>query len=469
MEDKNNPISEKDENNKRLPIELESDLFSVDEQKAIVKIVMMDFEAGKIAMGQWNKDRQKDIEMYDGSRPSKIEGIEKKSWQSDRNLGLCDSVCDAYQATLLSTCWNPEKIHLKATEENDVDHKEQLEKFVPWMVGELESNIFPEVDDFIHNRVSLGTSYFKSWWEVKYEWIDRRIPKWKGGIVGKVVGKMTGREFTGYEIKTELKRFERGVLENIADIGDLIMPTYGGNIQKKPWLIHVLHLTGEDILDYGERKIYLNVDEEHINKLKHSCFEKKTDLIGSEKANQLGLVKESDMTTADLRIFTVDILEWYGMYKKNGKKKRYRMRVDPQTMTFHSGKPLRKIKRTGKYPFVGSGLIRRPGLLQGKSLCWLTKDPINALNNVFNQKSDFQYIENCPWFFYDPDEQHKKQDMELIPGKGIPSGSPENTKFQDGSRSMAWAESDINFLLEIIDRSTGAASYFMSNGRNVSW
>ncbi len=463
-----NPISDKDKENKRLPPELESDFFSVDEQKEIVRMVILDCQAGKKAMEQWNADRAKDIQMYEGQRPSVIEELSKKSWQADRNLGMTASVCDAYQATLLATCWNPEKIHLKATEENDVDHKEQLEKFVPWMVGESECNLFPQVDDFIHNRITQGTSYFKSRWKVWYEWVDRRIPKWSGGTPGKMLGKLIGREFKGYEIKTERVRFEKGILENIADVGDLIMPTYGGNIQDKPWLIHVLHKTGDDIIEDGKRGVFQNVNDEYVKKLKQSCFKDIDKLIGQEKAAELGLAKEEDMTLADLRVFPVDLLEWYGMYDKNNRKERYRFVIDPQTQTFHSGKPLRKIKRTGKYPFVGGGLIRRPGLLQGKSLPWLVKDPTNALNNVFNQKSDFQYVENCPWFVFNPDEQHKKQEIELVPGKGVPSGDPQSVQFQNGQRSMAWAESDINFLLEVIERATGAASYFMSNSKGVS-
>ena len=98
--------------------------------------------------------------MYDGERPSRIENLNKEEWMSDRNMGLCAANCDAYQATLVATCYNMDTVHYQATEINDVDHKEQLEKFTKWGLGKKEANFFPEADDFIHNKVTQGISYF---------------------------------------------------------------------------------------------------------------------------------------------------------------------------------------------------------------------------------------------------------------------------------------------------------------------
>jgi hypothetical protein len=92
----------------------------------------------------------------------------------------------------------------------------------------------------------------------------------------------------------------------------------------------------------------------------------------------------------------------------------------------------------------------------------LTADICNAFNNVFNQKSDFQYVENCPFGFHKPDENYDKQEYELDPGVSYPSEDPKNINFPNLGRSMAWAESDVNILLQMIERVTGAASYFQS-------
>lgn len=438
-------------------IEIKTDNFSENDQKEIVRMVLVDYKNDDKQMSDWEQERAKDVQMYESEAPSVIENLEKYEWMSDRNLGLCQSICDTYQATLLSTCYNIDTVHLKATEKNDKDNRDNLAKFVRWGLGPSECDFFAEVDDFIHNRITQGVSYFYIYWEVKYEWIDRRIPKLdKDGNT------------LGYDIQTELKRFEKGRIENIDDVSDLKFPTFGDTLQKKAHLIHVVHKHGKDIVDLGKRKVFLNVDDTFKNKIKKACYDKLTSEITKEKLTQMGLTDEHGISENDLKNFPVDLYVWYGPYEKDGKVEEYRFIVEPITQTFLSGKPLRKITRTGKRPFVGSGLIRRPGLLQGKSLPRATSHIINQINNIYNQKADFQYISNCPFGFYNPDEAHIEQVQDIAPGKMFPSNDPSSVNFPNLSRSLAWADNDIKTLLEMLERLTGAASYFMNNRSNAT-
>ena len=107
-----NPINsdEKDrqaQNPKRIEPDIETDDFSPEEQKRIVQMVLDDAEAGKLAMADWKIKKEKDKQHLNGEKPSIIEGLIKKAWMSDRNLGLAAGISDIYQATLYATCWNP--------------------------------------------------------------------------------------------------------------------------------------------------------------------------------------------------------------------------------------------------------------------------------------------------------------------------------------------------------------------------
>lgn len=447
-----NPLNAMDKAVERIEPSIETDKFSPEEQREIIKMVKLDAENDIQSRASWLDQRILDLKHYDNAAPSDLEDLEKEEWQADRNLGMCAATCDIYQATLKATCWNPETIHFKSNESNDVDHKSDLEAFTKWAVGRNECNLEPEVDDFIHNRITQGFSCFKVYWEVWYEWVDRKIPK--TSKEGKV---------TGYEIKTEHKRFERGVMENIANIDDLLIPNFGKNIQDLNHIIHIVRLTGDDVIDYGKRNIFTNIDEEKVKKLKQACYEFNTGVIGKEKMEQLGVTSAEDITTADLRVFPVDVFEWYGDFTKGGKTERYRFHVEPKLGIFLAGKPLRKITKTGKYPFAGGALIRRPGTVLGKSLPALIAPIVNAINNVFNQKSDFQFFENCPFGFYKPDENFQKKEYKVKPGVLFPTDAPNDINFPNLGRSMAWADSDLQFLLQMLERLTGAASFFMSN------
>jgi hypothetical protein len=74
---------------------------------------------------------------------------------------------------------------------------------------------------------------------------------------------------TGYDIKTEKVRFEKGMIENIADIDDILLPAYGKDLQELPFVIHVLHLTGQDVIDAGERNIFRTLTEGWNHNGKH--------------------------------------------------------------------------------------------------------------------------------------------------------------------------------------------------------
>ena len=451
----NNPLNEKDQIVQRLEPSIETDSFSEEEQKEIVRMVVEDATADVEAMAEWITKRKKDLQMYQGEKPTIIENLTKKGWQSDRNLRLCTAVCDSYQSTLLATCYNRDLIHLKETQQNEAAHKDDVETFVKWGLDRTESNLYPEVDGYIHNKVVQGFAVFKVYWKVWYEWVDKRIPKYANDMK---------RTFLGYDIKTEKMRFEKGVIENIPEGSDILTPTFGKDLQSTSHLIHIIHLNGEDVLDYGERKIFDNVDEKYVKSLQTICFDQRVKTLGKEKAEQLGLLSAENVTHADLRTFPVDVYEWYGKYSKGNKTEQYRFTVEPVTMTFLAGKPLRKIPgcRNGKRPFVGGALMRRPGLLRGDSIPWLTADICNQFNNVWNQKSDFQYVENMPYGFHKPDENFDKQVYELEPGVSYPSEDPKNINFPNNQRSMAWAQIDFQILFEMIERVTGAASYFQS-------
>lgn len=428
--------------------------FSLAEQGVICEMIEQDIEADLKVMQEWVEQRRMDLLHYDAERPSILENLTKEEWHSDRNLGLCPAVCDTYQATLLATTWNPDSMHAIATEVNDIDNKDSLMKFAKWATGPSEGNLEPEIDDFVHNKIVQGFSVFKIYWKVWYEWVDKRI--WN-------------KNKKKYDIKTSYERFEKGVMENINDVEDFLVPRYGKNIQSLSHCMEVLHISGYELLAKADRGEFINVTEKWVESAKRQLLIQKKEWaienLSKEKAEQLGL---ADVTDDDLRSLPVDLHVWYGEYKRRGKTERYRFHYERNTRTFLAGKPLRKIRRDGKYPYAGGAFIRRPGLLKGKSLPRLITPIVNAYNTIWNQKADFQFIVNCPFFFYKPDENYRQQEYRLSPGVGYPTDAPNEINFPNIQKSMAWADTDFRQLFEMLEKLTGAATYFQTTERNVS-
>jgi hypothetical protein len=432
-----------------------SEKFSPEEQKKIVKMVIQDIEADELVQRDWI-DRRKIALMHKNSeKPSVITGIAKKSWQSDKNLGVGAAVADAYMSTLYATCWNPDSIHFIATQENEIDNKDNLERFTKCVVGKSHANMTGEVDDFISNKIHQGFSMFEIYRSISYDWVDRDIPRYDKE--GKI---------KGYTTKTEKLRIEKGVIENIDNLDDILMPRWGSDIQALPHIIRVIHLIGDDIIAKGESGEFINVDTKMVAKFKQGADLNKND-IEQMQAESLGL---SDVVDDDFRSQPIDIYKWYGWYTKDGRREKYRFLVERKTDTFLSGKPLRKITKSGKYPFVGGPFEKIPGQIRGIDIYKLIEDPINALDETWNQKSDFQYVTNCPFGFHKAGEGYLKGNYDLEPGVNyVTEGNPsEEIYFPNIQRSMAWAESDIRILFEVIEKRTGAASFFASNERQAS-
>lgn len=422
--------------------DIESDKFSPDEQKEIVKIVQDDVDYGKVVQADYVKQKEKDLQHYQGAKPSDLEDLKKRPWMSDRNLGLARGIADSFQATYLATSWNPDSINFIATRTFDIDNRNNQEKFTKWGMGKQEANASPQIDAFIHNKIVVGSHFLKIYRKEWTEWVDKRIP----------VKNKKGNTYK-WDIKTEKVKFQKGVIENIEDVDDILMPAFGKSIQELPFFIQILHLDGEAILDNIDRKVFkVSNKEDYKKKLYGHAYKDKERTLGEQRIKELKIT-ETMMTDTDVRRIPVDIYEWYGYYTKNKRRERYRFYVDLVNQEFSGGKPLRKINRSGKIPYVGGRDI---------STMQIIAPIVNAFNNVYNQKSDFQYVTNCPFGFYNPDEGFTKQLYELEPLVCYPvNGDPTKAVyFPNLQRSMAWAESDIRILFEVLERVTGAATYF---------
>ena len=423
-----------------IKLQPESDTFSSDEQKEILRIVQADVDYATRVQADYVKQKELDLKHYQCEKPSVLESLDKDPWMSDRNLGLARSIADTFQATYLATCWTPDSINFVATKTLDIDNRENQAKFTKWGMGKQEANTKPQVDAFIHNDIVVGGRFLKIYRKTTEEWVDRRIP----------VKNKDGKTYK-YEIKTEKMTFIRGVIENIDDIDDILMPAYGKNIQELPFFIQKLHLYGEDVLDYIKRKIFVpSSKDDYKKKLLHHAYQNKERVLGEQRIKEQKIT-ETSMTLTDVRRVPITLHEWYGYFTKNGRREKYRCIVDLVNQEFLSGKPLRKINRSGKIPFVGR---------RGVSWMQIIAPIVNAFNTIFNQKTDFQYVTNCPFGFFKPDEGYTKQEYPITPGVMFPSAEPDSVNIPNIQRSMAWAEADFRILFEVLERSTGAASYF---------
>ena len=267
---------------------------------------------------------------------------------------------------------------------------------------------------------------------------------------------------------TSRRRFEKCRIKNIDDLDRLVLPSYGKNFQELPFIIEVIPIFLYDIDDLTKRKVILDKFKAQKNGKPSAKLTlapgvaANQDDLRSKKAEYEGISQSVDL---EGRNFPLDIYEWYGKIEKGGKYEWYRCWIEPITQTFIAGKPLRKVRRDGKRPYVGGPLRRQPGQLRGGSLTKLAAPIINAINNNYNQTSDLQTVTNLCFGFANFDEGFTENLYDVDPGKiySVDGNASEAVYFPNIQRSLAWSYQDKQFLMDTLERITGAASYFLTS------
>ena len=135
---KEKPDKKETEMVKEIELSVESDAFNDTEREDIIKIVEEDVKYGQRIQGDYVKQKELDLKHYHMTKPSEIENLDKRPWQSDRNLGLARAIADSFQSVYMATCWTPDTINFIATTSLDIDMRNEQATFTKWGMGKHE-------------------------------------------------------------------------------------------------------------------------------------------------------------------------------------------------------------------------------------------------------------------------------------------------------------------------------------------
>ena len=76
--------------------------FSAEEQRKIVEMICQDITADENVQQSYIERRKKSLQQKNCEKPSIIECLNIRKWQSDVNLGVAPAVADTYQSPFLS-------------------------------------------------------------------------------------------------------------------------------------------------------------------------------------------------------------------------------------------------------------------------------------------------------------------------------------------------------------------------------
>jgi hypothetical protein len=418
--------------------------FTSIEQKKIVEMVQEAVDSDVDLLKEWQEEKARDLQRAMGKKPSEVQGLKKKSWMSDRDIGLCGAICDATRSTTLARTANADMLTVTPTEDNDIDRSKNVERFMKWAISDPKKKFQNVALGAITNTVQTGIAFLKIGWKRESKYINERTVDEKGNV--------------SYEYGKKVIH-EDGFIENVADVDDILCPDYGEDINDLDHFIVINHMTVADLEAYKERGQFINVTDDLKKANKGKVNEQGIDSQKGVKDEQQGIIPQSrEKESAS----NVDIYEYYGYYKKNGKNEKYRFYVELETATFLGGKPLRDIVPSARLPYVAVPFDIIPGRIRSLSLIKKTKDITDQINCIYNQNTDYQTIQNNPAFVGSSSDTKIKGRTEVSPGDFVKSGDPSNVRALTHQASFSWADSQFNFLLSQLEKRTAQPGLFQT-------
>ena len=419
--------------------------FSPEEQKEIVDKVIESIEADVETLAKWTKEKAKDLKRAFGCSPAEVQGLKKKAWMSDRDIGLCGAVCDATRSTTLARTANANLLTVAPTEENDIDRSKNVERFMKWAISDPSKKFQNVLLGAISNAVWTGLGVLKVGWIRKTVYINERTMTKEGTIKYK---------------KAEKHIHEDGFIENIHDVDDILCPDYGSNINDLDHFTVINHMTLADVEGYAETGQFINVDEAFKEAMKGKTNEQ-------GKNTQKGVKDDTQGIAPSKRInkdaSSIDIYESYRYFKKDERNEKYRFYVEKETRKFLGGKPLRDIVPSARLPYIVVPFDVIPGKIRSLSLIKKIKDLTDQINCIYNQNTDYQYVQNCPSYVASSSDTHIKGRVTVSPGDIVKSSNPDQFKLLTHQASFAWADNMLNFLLAQLEKRSGQAGQFLTN------
>lgn len=410
---------------------------SDEEKKKVVKYIDAIVEESKKQRAGFMEIKAEAVKNY--------EGIEKINgpWRGSSNISTMVTTisADMMQAKLFPMAWNPEMLHFKGVEKNDVDVAKNNEILMRWALTKDMENSQDKADDMCHRLVVDGTIAIKLAWETYYCYITRVVP-----VSVDRSGKMK------YEVKYEQVQRERARWI-LRDLDYVYVEFNAENEQRASYIIDEVYYT-LPMLKEMKADGYLLPDTD-IEKLSNS-IEKTFDPQGTVKARYQSLGLEAYYAQVDS--YPIKCYEAYLKYdiNKDDRREECIFLTLPGQELYLAGKPLHCVSKTGIRPWLIRAFLRRPGCIYGKGIPELVRHLHKEMNAIHNQRIDAGNMVLAPFFFYRAASGFDPTEINVRPATGIPLDDPQrDVYFPDYNPSrLSVSFQEENIVMDLIQKLT---------------
>lgn len=327
-----------------------------EKETEIASFFQREVEEGLAARKELETRWERALRLYDGKREEK-----NHPWKGASNIHipLVAVHASAIHARFMTTLFTPEPFwRVKAKAPDLQDFSRQATEYLDWS-RQNQFNFYTAVRDFAWDSIKLGIGVMKVTWQ--------RI---RGPEVRYVRNQKNGKLEI---VEDEVDIFDGPRVEAIPPHKFVWKSGYD-DIQKAPWICHIMEFTRGEIKRMGKNKLLFNTA--------------KADGSATISKEPMQQVRDELKGVTDFELERVKLYEIWGRYDYNGDgiEEELQIVIDPLSYTVLRINPIPFFHR--KRPFVVGALERREHSIAGTGIADQIGDLNDEINTVHNQMVD---------------------------------------------------------------------------------
>lgn len=425
-----------------------------EQERAIVRRVVDDFTQDIADREEWMRNRERLYKKYRGVTEPK-----DFPWPGCSNLHLpvTMTAVETIHPRLVNALFAVRPYAtVRPREARDVERARKVEQVLDYAL-EQEMDVFPKVDDWIHNMLIDGVAVVKLTW--RHE--RRKVVDVEHELAFDVVLGADGVEYVPTLKEVEVERDEMvydAPWVEVVDLEDLVLPASASDLQEADHVIHRLWLTMDHLRRRAAEGLYRGVEKLETAPAGEGPREGSLDRLKRLKDELEGVDSPSGSPEQSRRR---EVLEVYYRYDVDGDgfEEECIFTVDREAEVLLRADLLDTVFAHGQRPFMAMKFMPVPGRFYAIGVPELIEFIQDELNAIHNQRVDFGTLTNTPFGWYRAASGFNPEVHTIEPGKLFPVDAVGDVQLATFPNSTAWGEREEMVLLGYMEQLLGISDF----------
>ena len=449
------------------------------DRRKIADTVLADIKHALDNRTNWLGKRQEDIKRLEMEKGKSDPGF---PWDnsSDIRLPSVRVAVGATRARFLSSIFSPEQAtEVSAVGSDDLENVPIAHQFIEWMLTDDRIGFYEKIDEICEPVIALGDYVIHPHWVRETRFMQEKVKVYSNPQTGEIITNQVTGEPIGYGDTETLrilnlpstlptveldvsgeKVVHEGATLDVFDTEDLILPPDAKDIKTADWVAQRVWMSVDQIARKRKDGSYNVLSSQEFNQIRKDDDKTSLDTMAGDEESAGNRTKSVlEGTDTEIGRNKREVFNWFGKWDINndGLDEEVICTVHGKTGILMRVALLDDVYPHGKRPFILVTHDKRAGRPYGRGLSRTLAALDDAMNTAINQFFDRGTLINALFGFYKPGEGMPDEDIDISPGKFIPSDDPKNITIASAPDYSNIFINFLSFIESYVERLTGVS------------